>query len=307
MGMFDGIGGLLGLGGETTTSTGSGGGTSTSTSSVNLPSYLEGPVQQLLSRANLLSTNALPTYGGPRIADFTPDQLQAFQMTRDRAGIAPGMAMQGFETANQGIQDLSQADLDRYMNPFQKAVTQQQLDELYRKSDQEMVGMRDQAQRVGAFGGSRLGVAENMQRRNTAQQGDQIVNAGASQAFNTALNQFNTQKGRELTGANTMGDLSKMYAGNTAADINSLLATGGQQQGLGQQNLSTAYNDFLEQRNAPYQQTSWLTDILAGAPSGRTTVGNSSSNTTGTQAQTQPGSNPLTSLLGLGLGIAGLF
>lgn len=307
MSIFDSIGGLLGLGGEESTTTNSSGGSTTSTSSVNLPPYLEGPVMQLLARANTLSQNALPTYGGPRIADFTPDQLQAFQMTRDRAGISPGMAMRGFDTANKGIQALTQADLDRYMNPYQKAVTQQQLDEHYRKSDQEMAGLRDQAQKVGAFGGSRLGVAESMQRRNTSQLADQIVNAGASQSFNTALNQFNTQKQRELTGAGTMADISKQYAGNTAADINSLLATGGQQQGLGQQNLNTAYNDYLEQRNAPYQQVSWLTDILAGAPAGRTTVGNASTNTTGTGTTTTPGANPLTSLLGLGLGIAGLF
>lgn len=305
MGLFDGIGGLLGLGGQTNTTSGSSGST-TSTSSVNLPPYLEGPVMQLLGRANVLSQNALPMFQGPRIADFTPDQQQAFQMTRDRAGIAPGMTQTGFDTTQGAMRDFSQADLDRYQNPYNQQVTQQSLNELYRRNDQQKQMDQYAADKVGAFGGSRQGVVDQMRERNTSQLGAQIAAQGGQKGWDEAMNQFNTQRGRELSAGSQMGELGKTYASTTAADINSLLATGGQQQGLGQQNLNTAYNDFLEQRNAPYQQASWLTDILAGAPSGRTTVGNASTNTTG-GGTSQQQSNPLTSLLGLGLGIAGLF
>lgn len=305
MGLFDGIGGLLGLGGQTQTTSGSGG-TTTSTSSVNLPPYLEGPVMQLLSRANVLSQNALPMFQGPRIADFTPDQQAAFQMTRDRAGIAPGMTQTGFETTQGAMRDFTQADLDRYQNPYNRQVTQESLNELYRRNDQQRLMDHDAASRVGAFGGSRQAVADAMRERNTSQLAGQITAQGAQKGWDEAMSQFNTQRGRELSAGSQMGELGKTYASTTAADINSLLATGGQQQQLGQSNLNTAYNDFLEQRNAPYQQVSWLTDILAGAPTGRTTVGNASSNTTGTTTSGQS-SNPLTSLLGLGLGIAGLF
>lgn len=307
MGLFDGIGGLLGLGGETTTTTGSGGSTTTQSSSVNLPPNLQGIIDTLLPRADLLSKNALPTFQGPRIADFTPDQLAAFQMTRDRAGVAPGMTQSGFDATTGAMRDFTQADLDQYQNPYNRQVTQEALNELYRRNDQQRLMDHDAASRVGAFGGSRQAVADSMRERNTSQLAGQITAQGAQKGWDEAINQFNTQRGRELSAGAQMGELGKTYASTTAADINSLLATGGQQQAFGQNNLNIAYNDFLEQRNAPYQQVSWLTDILAGAPSGRTTVGNASTNTTSTGTNTTPGANPLTALLGLGLGIAGLF
>jgi CRISPR/Cas system-associated protein endoribonuclease Cas2 len=72
-------------------------------------------------------------------------------------------------------------------------------------------------------------------------------------------------------------------------------AAGAQQQGLEQQKMSQAYQDFLSQRGYPQQQLAFMSDILRGVPLGQQTQ---------VQYQAPP---PMTSQLAqLGLGAYGV-
>jgi|CXWL01.1.fsa_nt_gi hypothetical protein len=300
MGLFDGIGSLFGFGSQSTSNQGGG----NTVTTAQLPSYLEDPIKRMLTRTEDASKLALPTYGAPRIADFSPDELQAFQIARGSAGIAPGIAMEGRDYVNQSTQDLTQDDINRYYNPYQDTVTARQLDHLGRQRQQQQQADYGLAGRVGAFGGSRMAVADKLRDDNFNRLEQDVVANQAQAGWNQALGQFNTQRGRQATaGASMAKDIAPGYAGVRGLDMTGLLTTGGMQTGKAQSNLDIAHGDFLEQRDWPYQSIDFLKSTLQGTPYSKTTVGNSNTQST----QSQPGANPMTSLLGLGLGIAGLF
>jgi hypothetical protein len=56
------------------------------TSTTGLPQWLNDYTQGLVTKANAVAGEPYQPYGGPRVADFTPDQQQAFQLTRDAQG-----------------------------------------------------------------------------------------------------------------------------------------------------------------------------------------------------------------------------
>ena len=54
------------------------------------------------------------------------------------------------------------------------------------------------------------------------------------------------------------------------AIINAMEAAGQQRQALSQAQLSQQYQDFLTQKQYPYQQIAFLKEMIAGVPSGST-------------------------------------
>lgn len=86
----------------------------------------------------------------------------------------------------------------------------------------------------------------------------------ALQAFNANRDQFNTDQTRQLASGQLAGQLAPQMQSMAMQDANNLLATGGLQQNLGQQNLTTAYQDFLNQRAYPYQNFGFLQGALQG-------------------------------------------
>ena len=129
----------------------------------------------------------------------------------------------------------------------------------------EQAGQNAQAAQSGAFGGSRQGVLQAEGQRNLNQQLNDIQAQGSNAAFQNAQNQYNTGLGQELQ-------------------------MGGMQQSQNQQGLNTAYNDFLAQKNYPYQQLSYMSNLIRGTPMGM--------NQTSQVYQAPP--NPLSQMAGLG-------
>lgn len=120
---------------------------------------------------------------------------------------------------------------------------------------------------------------------------------GAQAAENRAAGQFGL--GAFGQAANLGGQLAALGETGRATDIQNaqLLETvGSQQQGLRQQQLDLAYQDFLRQQAYPEQQLQLYSSILRGVPVDPTT------STTLYQPY-----NPLQQALGAGLGAIGLY
>lgn len=153
----------------------------------------------------------------------------------------------------------------QYMNPYQQNVTDIQKREATRQFGIQQAGQNAQAAQSGAFGGSRQGVLQAEGQRNLNQQLNDIQAQGSNAAYQNAQNQYNTGLGQELQ-------------------------MGGMQQSQNQQGLNTAYNDFLAQKNYPYQQLSYMSNLIRGTPMGM--------NQTSQVYQAPP--NPLSQMAGLG-------
>jgi len=123
------------------------------------------------------------------------------------------------------------------------------------------------------------------------------------QSYNATRDQFNTDNQMQLAAGAASASLAPVSQSMALQDSNNLLGIGSLQQQFGQQNLNTAYNDFLTQQQYPYQQYGFLQGALSGStfqPSfGQTT------NSTTTSPTTQP--SALGQIAGAGIAAAGIF
>lgn len=214
-------------------SDGGGGGQPQVTSSAStLPAYAQPYMEDLMGRAQALTSTTAPVYGGERIAGFTPLQQQAFQSS---AGLAAGP------------QDFA-SKVGSYMSPYMQNVVDAQKREAQRVSD--IAGQKQQAgaAQAGAFGGYREAIERAERDRNLGTQLGDIQSKGLQSAYDAATQQYN--QGQQQ---------AQQIAGQQAQ-------FGGQQQGVQQQYLTQQYQDFLNQQGMPYKQLGFMSDILHGVP-----------------------------------------
>lgn len=212
----------------------------TSVQTQDLPDWAKPYAQDVLSKGKAVtdvSQNPYQAYGGERVAGFTPLQQQA---QTGAANIQTGPA--GF-----------QQDVGGYMNPYMNQILAPRLAEANRQYDISGMQANTQATQAGAFGGGRQALmqAENERNRNMGLQS--IYGQGLDTAFNNAQNQYNQGFNQNVQ---TLGLQNQL---------------GGQQQAQVQRGLDTGYQDFLTQKNYPYQQLSYMANLVRGTPMGMNT------------------------------------
>lgn len=272
------------------------------TTSREIPAWLEGASQDIVSRAGTLSNQAYKPYEGERVAGFTDLQQGVFegignQTVAPQVGQASGLA--GI-AANQALN--TGANYDRYqtgqftgdvaqsyMNPYQQNVTNAQLREADRSADIATTQRMGNATRSGAFGGSRQAVMDAEAGRNLALQKGDIQAQGLQQAYSQGQQQFNTENAlaensnqfgtnvglqglnTALQGANTMGNLGQMQFGQEMDIFKGQALAGQQQQQLAQQQLDVDYQDFQAEQKHPYENLAFYQSMVAGVPYSTTT------------------------------------
>jgi len=261
---------------------------------------------------------------GFQFAGFTPQQQQAFglasqqvgayqpalQQAMGTTGLAGGALTGGLTQALGATQAYNPASAQAFMDPYQQQVTQQALAEYDRQAQIAQQGLASQAQKAGAFGGSRFGVQAAELGKNLADIKSRRIFEDLSRNFQQAqaasLGAFSDQQKRQLGVAQQLGglggqfgDLAKTQSGLGAltqqlgqGDVQSLLGIGGMQQQLGQGMLEAQRQQQLMAQQEPFRRLTFASDILRGVPSGSIAY---------TQ---QPATNPYAQALGLG--IAGL-
>jgi len=179
-----------------------------------------------------------------------------------------------------------------FMNPYQKAVTEQALAQLNKQYAEQQAMRGASAIGAGAFGGSRQGVLEGIAQRElgdvTSRRIFEDLARNFGQAQQSAMTSFENQQRRQANQASLIGQLAGQEAGiggqqasqamQTAGlgelaqnqalkDINALTTVGGieQQQRIAdeQARLEGERFKFLE----PQQRLSFYSDILRGVPS----------------------------------------
>jgi hypothetical protein len=274
--------------------------TSQTVTNTSIPEYARPYVERMLGKSEALTDinqNPYQTYGGQRIADFSPLQQSAFQnvagmQTAPQLGQATGLAgMSGLGAlgtagqmagAGQQYQNMatSPTATQAYMNPYLSASLAPQLQELSRQFDITGQQQKSQATGMGAFGGNRAALmqAENMRNRNLAMAN--LVGQGYDKAFQNAqqAQQFGANLGLQglqgaLSGfgqagaaAGTLGQLGQTQFGQEMGINTAQQQVGATQQAQAQQNLDQAYQDFLKQKNYPYQQLAFMSDMVRGLP-----------------------------------------
>ena len=270
-----------------------GGGSSPSTpekqtvEQTTIPEYAKPYVERMLGKTEALGNSPYQAYQGERIAGFTPMQQQAQQAAANlgparQVGVGSQMAgLAGLGAMGAGQQYAQQATnpfaMQAYMSPYIQNALDPQMREAARQS--AIQGQQNQAQAVqqGAFGGSRSAIVEAERQRNLQNQMGDIYGKGMQTAFEQArqAQQFGSTlglQGLQTAGqmAGTLGQLGQTQFGQQQQAIQGQASLGQQQQALEQQRLAQQYSDFAAQRQHPYTQLAFMSDMLRGLPLSQT-------------------------------------
>jgi len=266
--------------------------------------------EELLGKAQVYTDpdlNPYMQYMGDRTAQFTPLQQQSYEnaalmQTAPQLGDATAMAgMAGLGALNTQY-TFNPADFNKafsgattrdaqgnvtgnsMMNPYMQNVVERQQADAQRQSDIARQAQGAQAARSGAFGGSGDYLMRGQAAGNLARQKGDIQAQGLQNAYQQAMQQFNTQNqlnaqqqqfgaGLGLQGLQTAGTMANNLAniGQTQYGQNMGLLSmqnqfGGQQQQQVQNVLNNQYQDYLNYQNYPYKQMGFMSDMIRGLP-----------------------------------------
>jgi hypothetical protein len=252
----------------------------------NIPEYARPYVERMLGRSEALTdinANPYQAYGGQRIQGFTPMQEQAFQNYGTQQ-IAPELgagsnlaALSGLGSMSAGTDYLRMATdpraMQSFMSPYMQNVVDLQKQEATRDYQKGLGALNARAVGSGAFGGSRQAIERAEAGRNLGTTLANIQATGAQSAFDKAqqAQQFGSTLGLQGYGqgvqaASALGQLGQTRYGQEMGISDALSKAGAVQQAQGQQALDLAYQDFVQQKQYPYQQLAFMSDMTRGLP-----------------------------------------
>ena len=263
--------------------------TQTTQTQVIIPEYIEKPTE-ILANELLAQAQQPLTVPQQQVIGFSPTQQSAMNLAFQGIGsyqpfldAAQAAQTAGLGTIGAGAQTVAgaefvptQATLDRFMDPYQKNVTQEAIKEIDRQATIAQNQLAGQAVRAGAFGGSRFGIQQSELARNAADLKSRRIfedlsrNFQQAQAAARAANQQRIQAGQVFgqlgRGASGIGGAMAGLGAQTQAlagqDVQQLMGIGGLQQQLAQTALNVDYQNRLNLQNAPFQQLSTAAGIL---------------------------------------------
>ena len=232
----------LKLGGRVYGSGGGGGGSAPApdktTQTMELPEWARPYAQSTLAKGEALTDinqNPYQQYGGNRIAGFSPMQMRSFQ----------GAA--NMDAGPRGFQE----NVGGYMSPYMQNVVDVEKRGAIRDYQVGNTMQQAQATQAGAFGGGREAIQRAERERGLMGTLGGIQARGAQSAFDQASNQFR----QGIQQGVAVNQLQNQY--------------GGQMQQQAQRPLDMAYQDFQNQKNYPYQQLGFMSDLVRGMPLGQ--------------------------------------
>jgi hypothetical protein len=271
----------------------------TQTTQTQLPIWLENASQDLVHRAEDVAARPYEAYQGQQIADFTSDQRKAFWGVRGMTG-KTGDALTGLSNQAQGIANydpqqvqggtLPGVNLQQYMNPYLDTVARNAMTGLEQQRQTAQNSLADQAQAGNAYGGSRFALQGASLDAQAAQNAGNLQAQLYGQGFQNAqaMAQQDLSRGLQAQGMNQQAGLAaqnlglqgltlagQLRQGAQAADYQDYAAReaiGQQRQGLEQQHLDLAQQQWQDARNYPLQQLQIMQSVLGGTPYGGSTV-----------------------------------
>jgi hypothetical protein len=206
------------------------------------------------------------TYGGPRIAGFSPDEQAAMQGIAGLVGagqqyFAPAAALTLGQT-----QRFDPTTAAQYMSPYQQAVVDVEKREAVRQAQVPMQQIRQQAAGAGGYGGSRQAILEAENIRNLQNRLGDIQTKGSQAAYETGLRSFEAQKERERAAASGLASLGQAAPRQALTELTALSGIGEAQRGMTQAGLDIAYQEAEAQKQFPYQALGQYQSTLYGYP-----------------------------------------
>ena len=268
--------------------------TQTVTQQATIPDELKPFVTDALEKARAIQerreVEGYVPFSGPRIAEFAPEQTQAFESIKGLVG----QGQQYFDPAARLTASSAFAptgpQVGQFMNPYLQNVVDIQQREARRAADVERQQLGAQAVAAGGFGGSRQAILEAEQARNLQQQLGDIQARGLAGAYEDAQARLQQQRERERLAGAQFGTLGQVAPGQAFRELSALEAIGAQRQGQQQQALDIAQQEYEIARTFPERTLQDYQSIIRGyaAPIPASTVQRSQTTTPAPSFLQQP-------------------
>jgi hypothetical protein len=209
-------------------------------------------VTDMLGRGWAMADQPYQAYTGPLTAGPSAAETSAFQ----------GVAGLTIPTEQMGAfvpQTFTAESAQQYMNPYLMAALQPQIDEARRQAQIQRVMDASRLTQAGAYGGSRQAVMESELNRNLLQNLSGITGTGYAQAYNQAMQQFNTEQDRQRA-AQEAANVYGLAALTKQAEL------GAREREIEQAGISAERAQFEEERDFPYKQVQYMQSLLQGLP-----------------------------------------
>ena len=245
-------------------------------------------------------------YLDPTIAPLTLEQEQAMAGISGLVGTGTGLqeeALGLFRKGDERFTDLTPEQMETYMSPYQRAVTDIEKREAQKVFEsQVMPQFEKQAVSMGGMSGmgSRAGVqAAQLGQAQMQQMGD-IESRGLQSSYQDARNLFQQQQAAQRATGQDIGKLAPAMFAQGLGEYGALQTVGEQKQAMGQEALDEAYFRYLEEQAYPQEKLAGYSGFVYGNPLMQQRV------TTKT-SPAMMGPSKGQQLMGLGLGAAKLY
>jgi hypothetical protein len=303
---------------------------STSTQTLDVPDWVQGASQTAVTAATDNLAKGATAYEGDRVADFSADQMGAFEKLRSFLSGNPGVGGQTVGMAQQyataGPQEVGTerivdqggklGAISDYTNPHEDAVVQRALSDVAHQGDVMKNQLKLRAAGTpGAYGDARHGVVESGLNEKTLSTMARTAGELRQRGYDTAMAQRTGDVNRNLTadqsnagyneqalsrlfgGAKGMQDLSQADQSQMLQQVQALLGIGGQQEAKEQAGLDANFQEFLRTQGVSAENIKLLTSVLGGVKG--------SYDTTQTGSGTETSTAPDNSILGMVGSVAG--
>jgi hypothetical protein len=208
-------------------------------------------------------------FPGPQLAPFAPQEQAAFTGIEQLAR-GPGPA-QDFSLARQAAlgaaAPIGQADISRLMSPYQQNVTdiaQREAIRQYQMGPAQQ--LRTQAVAEGGLRGARRAIQEAEGERNLGQRLTDIQTMGLQSAYDRALAQAASERGRLAGLAQQLPAIGTGAYQQQLAQLGQLGGVGEAQRGMEQQAINLAQQQFQKELMFPEETLATYLRFISGAP-----------------------------------------
>lgn len=228
-------------------------------------------------------TNTAQEQANASIAPFSPLQRQA-QINAGSVGmpgqfnVGTGFQALGGAGALTAGQNYNQMATDpfatqAFMSPYMQNAVDVQKNEAFRDAQIRNLGSNLGSARQGTYGGARQLLGEQERNRNLQTKLGDIQAQGSQEAFKAAqqAQQFGANLGLQGFGqavgaGSALGQMGGQQLAAQRGIIDLQSQVGGQQQGMEQQKINQAIQNYAMQQQYPMQQLSAMSGLLRGLP-----------------------------------------
>tara|TARA_Y100000593_G_C4310192_1_gene337983 strand:- start:395 stop:2716 length:2322 start_codon:yes stop_codon:yes gene_type:complete len=240
-----------------------------------IPEELAPFYKDILGKAQALykekTAEGFQPYQGPTIAQFTPEQEQAFTGLAGLTGQQAPVFTEAMDMTRAAAAPMTAEQVTEYMSPYQQAVVDIEKREAQKQYESQVVPqLAAQAATTGGFGGSRQAILEGMAADTQQRLLGDIQAKGSQQAYEDAVRRFQTDRQASGQAGAQLAQMAPAQFKAQLGEFGALQTVGEQRQRQAQTALDEAFRQYTREQEYPYTTLGRYQATVTGAPIGTT-------------------------------------